>query len=64
MTLVGLRYDKRTENATEFLLVDPHYRGADDNTSAIIKEGWCQWHKPSHFSASMFYNFCMPLIKK
>ncbi len=38
---------------------DPHYIGAMDE-EAIFKGGYVKWHGLDLFTASSFYNFCLP----
>ncbi|KAF0695455.1 Aste57867_13743 [Aphanomyces stellatus] len=68
LTLLGVAYNEMTGDAS-FLILDPHYTGADDldaiQTKTVALEGYkaipCSWRKPaSAFAASSFYNLCLP----
>jgi hypothetical protein len=57
-TLLGIDYNSET-NEANFLILDPHYKGAD-NLKNIIEKGGISWKKASLFLPNTFYNFCLP----
>jgi len=60
--LVGISVDDKTGD-TSYLVVDPHYTGAD-NIKSVIDGKWVGWKKISFFkerSKGSFINICMPL---
>ncbi|RWS18109.1 ufm1-specific protease 2-like protein [Leptotrombidium deliense] len=56
-TIIGIELNLTTGDV-KFLVLDPHYTGAED-LSIIQKKGWCNWKNPDFWSSS-FYNLCMP----
>ena len=57
-TLLGVDWNERT-GETAFLILDPHYIGADDVASVV--PAWCGWRKAQDvFVADAFYNFMCP----
>ena len=40
-TLLGIDWNRET-GGTRYLILDPHYTGADD-VSSVIAKGWCAW---------------------
>lgn len=64
-TLVGLCQDSSTGEVA-FLIVDPHYTGADDIT-AIVQKGWVGWKNLAFFRKEAgrgFINVCLPLVPR
>ncbi|CAB3228369.1 unnamed protein product [Arctia plantaginis] len=60
-TILGVEYNTDT-NEIRYLILDPHYTGADDLTT-VISKGWCGW-KPSDFwNKTAHYNLCLPQTK-
>ncbi|KAJ1270678.1 hypothetical protein BS78_06G070200 [Paspalum vaginatum] len=63
-TLLGVDYNA-TSGEAAFLILDPHYTGADD-LSKIVHGGWCGWKKSvdskgrSFFLKDKFYNLLLP----
>ena len=52
-----------TKPKVMFLILDPHYKGADGNLKQMLSKGWCAWKDPTKFfNQNTFYNLCMPLI--
>ena len=47
------------DNGPKFLILDPHYIGAED-LHTITNKKWCAWKEPSIFLANAHYNLCMP----
>ena len=63
---VDVRNDEEDESKPKvmFLILDPHYKGADTNVKQIISKGWCSWKDPTKFfNQHTFFNLCMPLIQ-
>lgn len=58
-TILGVARDSRT-GKTMFLILDPHYEGAD-SLSVIQAKGWVAWKGADVFKANAFYNLCMPM---
>jgi Ufm1-specific protease 2 len=52
----------------KFLILDPHYTGAEDlraiQTKEVMMEGYratpCGWRPASTFARHSFYNLCLP----
>jgi len=64
-TLVGLCYDEGSGDVA-YLIVDPHYTGADD-LKIIVQKGWVGWKKLDFFEKSTnggFINLCLPQVPK
>ena len=64
-TMLGIDYNENTGDIA-FLILDPHYVGAED-VRTIQKHKWCGWRRgPTHdslgdiFDADSFYNLMMP----
>jgi hypothetical protein len=57
-TLLGVDYNEDS-GAVKFLILDPHYTGADV-VKSITKDKWCGWKDASLFRKDSFYNLCMP----
>merc|ERR1719401_909917 len=61
-TLVGLCHDSSSGEAA-FLIVDPHYTGADE-LKTILHKGWVGWKQLKFFkkgSERSFINCCLPM---
>lgn len=58
-TLMGIDYDEDMGEA-KFLILDPHYVGADQFKNAAEKDG-ISWKKADLFKEGEFYNFCCPV---
>jgi len=64
-TLVGLCYDAASGEAG-FLIVDPHYTGADD-LKTILAKGWVGWKNSEFFAKNAdgsFINLCLPMVPR
>lgn len=61
-TILGVDYNKKT-GEIKFLVLDPHYTGADD-LNTIIAKGWCGWKGINFWKKGSFYNMCMPIRPK
>ncbi|KAK9119930.1 hypothetical protein Scep_018023 [Stephania cephalantha] len=63
-TLLGVDYNDANGDSA-FLILDPHYTGADD-LKKVINGGWCGWKKPvdnkgrNFFLHDKFYNLLLP----
>eukprot|EP01107_Rhizomastix_libera_P005181 TRINITY_DN1842_c0_g2_i1.p1 TRINITY_DN1842_c0_g2~~TRINITY_DN1842_c0_g2_i1.p1 ORF type:complete len:707 (+),score=224.12 TRINITY_DN1842_c0_g2_i1:307-2121(+) len=72
-TLLGVDYVPTDEDSLSltqsktveprFLILDPHYTGADDPDS-VRSKGWCQWKTKEVFLANAFYNLCLPICPR
>jgi len=54
-TLLGI--DLNEQGECRFLILDPHYTGAEDLKTI---KGWCGWKQASLFRNDSFYNLCLP----
>lgn len=64
-TLVSICFDTAT-GEVGFLIVDPHYTGAD-NIKSILQKGWVGWKGLDFFQKATdggFINCCLPLAPK
>eukprot|EP01090_Pellita_catalonica_P010323 TRINITY_DN21776_c0_g1_i1.p1 TRINITY_DN21776_c0_g1~~TRINITY_DN21776_c0_g1_i1.p1 ORF type:complete len:570 (-),score=92.78 TRINITY_DN21776_c0_g1_i1:64-1773(-) len=59
-TLLAIDWNEDTGD-TQFLILDPHYTGLDDQKRACKGGNGCGWKPASVFRADAFYNFCLPL---
>ncbi|ALC44715.1 CG16979 [Drosophila busckii] len=57
-TIIGIDYCVQTGQA-KFLILDPHYTGADD-LGTIQSKGWCGWKSMDFWDKRSYYNLCMP----
>ena len=57
-TLLGVA---RSDSGVRFLILDPHYTGADE-LKTVVSKRWCAWHGPDLFRADAHYNLCMPRV--
>ena len=68
-TLLGVHWDP-TSGDIRYLIMDPHYTGADDLSQIQPKwVGWKSADSPTHmgtplFTNDKFYNFCFPQRQK
>lgn len=61
-TLIGIAVNEDDVNATQFLILDPHYVGKNDWKSVLNpKSGGVYWKNSKLFDAKNFYNFCCPI---
>lgn len=58
-TILGIDYNAET-NELKFLILDPHYTGADD-LAVIQSKGWCTWKTTNFWDKKSYYNLCMPI---
>jgi len=57
-TIIGVDYCVQT-GQVKFLILDPHYTGADELATIQIK-GWCGWKGMDFWTKGSYYNLCMP----
>ena len=57
-TILGVCFNEKSGDI-RFLILDPHYTGAEDMT-VIQKKGWCGWKTGTFWDKNAFYNLCMP----
>lgn len=57
-TIIGVDYNSNTGDI-RFLILDPHYTGADDLV-VIQSKGWCGWKNTNFWDKNAFYNLCLP----
>uniref|UniRef100_A0A182W233 Probable Ufm1-specific protease 2 n=1 Tax=Anopheles minimus TaxID=112268 RepID=A0A182W233_9DIPT len=48
---------------TKFLILDPHYTGADE-LGPVLGKGWCGWKGEDFWDKTSHYNLCMPIRPK
>lgn len=63
-TILGVDYDVRLGKC-EFLVLDPHYKGADD-VEKVVAGKWCAWRPLTFWDNKAFYNLLLPInpVKK
>lgn len=59
-TILGVDYNRDTGDI-KFLILDPHYTGAD-NIKTILSKGWCGWKNMSFWDKKAYYNMCLPIV--
>ncbi|XP_068134795.1 ufm1-specific protease 2 [Hyperolius riggenbachi] len=57
-TILGVTWSETT-GEIRFLILDPHYKGAED-LQTIVEKGWCGWKGIDFWSADAYYNLCLP----
>nr|XP_057942186.1 ufm1-specific protease 2 [Doryrhamphus excisus] len=57
-TILGVAWSETT-GMIRFLILDPHYTGAED-LQVITDKGWCGWKGPEFWDATAYYNMCLP----
>ena len=63
-TLLGIAVDEDQPQNSQFLILDPHYKGKEDiKTILNPKSKAVYWSKSNLFKPNAFYNFCCPLPK-
>ncbi|XP_075972965.1 UFM1 specific peptidase 2 [Anticarsia gemmatalis] len=60
-TILGVEYNSVT-NEVRYLILDPHYTGADD-LNTVINKGWCGWKNSDFWNKTAHYNLCLPQTK-
>jgi hypothetical protein len=59
--MLGIQIDEEKPEETQFLILDPHYKGSDDLASITnTKKGGVWWRGKKLFDTKAFYNFCCP----
>ncbi|KAG4066450.1 hypothetical protein HA402_007086 [Bradysia odoriphaga] len=59
-TILGVDFNSTT-NDLKFLILDPHYTGADD-LSIVQAKKWCGWKGIDFWDKKSYYNLCMPQL--
>lgn len=60
-TMLGVQADEDRPEEAQFLILDPHFKGADDLASITSsKKGGVWWQGKKLFDSKAFYNFCCP----
>ncbi|MBN3301743.1 UFSP2 protease, partial [Amia calva] len=57
-TILGVAWSETT-GQIKFLILDPHYTGAED-LQVITEKGWCGWKGLDFWDQNAYYNLCMP----
>ncbi|KAM9857447.1 ufm1-specific protease 2 [Aulostomus maculatus] len=57
-TILGVAWSETTGHI-RFLILDPHYTGAED-LQVITDKGWCGWKGPEFWDQTAYYNLCLP----
>ncbi|XP_053559860.1 ufm1-specific protease 2 [Bombina bombina] len=57
-TILGVAWSETT-GEIKFLILDPHYKGAED-LQVILEKGWCGWKGADFWIQDTFYNLCLP----
>lgn len=57
-TILGVNYNEQT-GQVKYLILDPHYTGADVVKEAISRGG-IGWKTPDFWDKTVFYNMCLP----
>ncbi|KAG6465570.1 hypothetical protein O3G_MSEX015235 [Manduca sexta] len=60
-TILGVEHNSAT-NEIRYLILDPHYTGAEDLTT-VINKGWCGWKNSDFWNKTVHYNMCLPQTK-
>jgi len=61
-TMLGIAIDEDDINNTQFLILDPHYKGPRDWSKITdAKKGGVWWRTAKLFGAKDYYNFCCPV---
>ena len=61
-TMLGIAIDEDSIQDTQFLILDPHYVGAEDFKKVTNpKKGGVWWRSSKLFNTKDFYNFCCPI---
>lgn len=59
-TILGVEYNAAS-GELNFLILDPHYTGADDLGTVLAKR-WCAWKGSDFWDKKSYYNLCMPQL--
>ncbi|XP_061627714.1 ufm1-specific protease 2 isoform X1 [Phyllopteryx taeniolatus] len=57
-TILGVAWSETT-GQIRFLILDPHYTGAED-LQVITDKGWCGWKGSEFWDQTAYYNMCLP----
>nr|XP_034375882.1 ufm1-specific protease 2 isoform X2 [Arvicanthis niloticus] len=57
-TILGVAWNETT-GQIKFLILDPHYTGAED-LQVMLEKGWCGWKSPDFWNKDAYYNLCLP----
>ncbi|XP_031195559.1 ufm1-specific protease 2 isoform X2 [Mastomys coucha] len=57
-TILGVAWNETT-GQIKFLILDPHYTGAED-LQVMLEKGWCGWKNPDFWNKDAYYNLCLP----
>ncbi|XP_053681078.1 ufm1-specific protease 2 [Anopheles nili] len=57
-TILGVSMNEEMGD-TKFLILDPHYTGADE-LGPVLGKGWCGWKGGDFWDKTARYNLCMP----
>lgn len=60
-TILGVEYNSAS-NEVRYLILDPHYTGAEDITT-VVSKGWCGWKNSDFWNKTAHYNLCLPQTK-
>uniref|UniRef100_A0A2A4JZR1 Probable Ufm1-specific protease 2 n=1 Tax=Heliothis virescens TaxID=7102 RepID=A0A2A4JZR1_HELVI len=60
-TILGVEFNSAS-NEIRYLILDPHYTGAED-LSTVISKGWCGWKNSDFWNKVAHYNLCLPQTK-
>ena len=61
-TLLGIAINEENLEESQFLILDPHYIGPEDNKKILDKKkGGVWWKGTKIFLPNAFYNFCCPI---
>ena len=61
-TMIGISVNEDKLDETQFLILDPHYKGNRDWKAVTnTKKGGIWWKSSKLFHAQHFYNFCCPI---
>lgn len=59
-TILGVSYSKTSEDV-KFLILDPHFKGADD-VHQVQSKGGCYWKGVEFWKKGAYYNLCLPQL--
>lgn len=59
-TILGVDFNATSEEL-RFLILDPHYTGADELGTVLAKR-WCAWKGTDFWDKKSYYNMCMPQL--
>lgn len=59
-TIIGVDFNKYTDEI-KFLILDPHFKGADD-VHQVQNKGGCAWKGVDFWKKGAYYNLCLPQL--